>query len=79
MDIKLLLLFRSIGLLLTSTGHVSEATALNLLVDAAQSGKNVDNAMAEVARKIAAGESIDWEAVKAEIEAVSADLHSPKK
>jgi hypothetical protein len=35
--------------------------------------------MAEVARKIGAGESIDWELVKSQVEAVSADLHAPKK
>jgi hypothetical protein len=79
MDVKLLLLFRSLGLLLTSTGHVSEATALGLLVDAAEAGHNVDAAMAEVARKIGAGESIDWELVKSQVEAASAELHAPKK
>lgn len=70
-----LFLLRNVAQLFLVQGDRKAADTLTLLADTAESGVNVDAHMAEIARKTRAGESIDWDNVRARIEADSADLH----
>lgn len=55
---------------------VAAATVLQLLIDAAQAGKNVDAHMAAVAEQLKGGFPIDLDDLRARIEAAASDLHS---
>jgi hypothetical protein len=70
-----LLALRGVSLALSLQGQKSAASTINLLADSAEAGLNVDARMAEVAQALKSGEPIDWDDVRARIEADAADLH----
>jgi hypothetical protein len=68
---------RAAALALSLQGQETAARTLHLLADSVEAGKNVDAHMAEVAAKLKAGEAIDWDDLRARIEAAGEALHAP--
>lgn len=58
----------------TAQGRPEAVEVLRKLREAKQSGANVDDYMAEVARTLTASEVLDWTALNARIDATVADF-----
>lgn len=72
-----LIALRAAALGLSLQGEQKGAALLRLLADSAESGRNVDAHLAEVAEKLKSGDAIDWDELTARLEAAGELLHRP--
>lgn len=77
MSASLILALRAIATLFGLQNQTKTQTAINLLLDAADSGLNVDEHMKHVAEDFKIGVIPDWDNVLARIQSDSDRLHKP--
>lgn len=77
MNTSILLALRAIATLFGLQGQTKTQSAINLLLDAAEGGLNVDDHMKHVAEDFKIGVIPDWDNVLARIQVDSDRLHKP--
>lgn len=77
MSTSIILVLRALATLFGLQGQTKTQSTINLLLDAAESGLNVDEHMKHVAEDLKNGVVPNWDDVLARIQADSDRLHRP--